>query len=368
MKLNKFILSTAIAAGLISAATAADNTATIDITGSTAFRSSVYTAIQAVLTGETYAYVGGSLGSAGQAIFKGNLNGTPVVVRTSFSGSAEGVRDVTSGANVSFLPVGQTTTVGGTANATAGTDPASPDLAFSDVYQSSTNFQSPTLDDAIVAVVPFKFVVSKGGGAAGVTNMDNQKFRTLYANGFFPLSVYTGNQADQGVSIFASGRDSGSGTRVTTLAETGFGINREVAQFTGTVAGGIVTSLDFVGNSGYTSGGLLVALLAADATSQGGYVMGYVGLTDAASAITGGASELSYNGTAYSPTAVYEGKYTFWGYEHLFALSANPGNNVGALRTALGASLASNPGAAGLNPANMHVARETDGADVQPTF
>jgi hypothetical protein len=34
-------------------------------------------------------------------------------------------------------------------------------------------------------------------------------------------------------------------------------------------------------------------------------------------AVNAGAVELTYNGVAYSVDAVKEGRYTFWGYQHL---------------------------------------------------
>ncbi len=49
----------------------------------------------------------------------------------------------------------------------------------------------------------------------------------------------------------------------------------------------------------------------------GGYFVSYLGLSDAATAIAGGAQPINWNGVAYSATAVQQGQYTFWGYEHL---------------------------------------------------
>jgi hypothetical protein len=48
-----------------------------------------------------------------------------------------------------------------------------------------------------------------------------------------------------------------------------------------------------------------------------GYYVSYMGLSDATSAITGGAKELTYNGVLYSLDNVKNGLYTFWCYEHL---------------------------------------------------
>ena len=48
-----------------------------------------------------------------------------------------------------------------------------------------------------------------------------------------------------------------------------------------------------------------------------GYYVTYLGISDAASAVSGGAVELTYNGVPYSDVAVQEGQYTFWAYEQL---------------------------------------------------
>lgn len=372
MKLSKAILSTAIAAALISTASAADNTATIDITGATAFRASTHSSILAVLTGETYAYTGATLSGAQQAIFKGNLGSTAVIVRTSFNGSAEGVGALANGTNVNFLSTVEATvptSSGGTGSTAVGTDAASADLALSDVFQASTEYKTPGLFGSIVAIVPFKFVASEGGFADGLTNMTPQIFRVLYSNGTIPLSIISGDAADEATLVYAAGRDSGSGTRITALAETGYGITQQVSQFTGTVTSGVVTALNFVGNGGYPSGGNLATLLGGQAfASQGGYIVGYVGLPDAATAVTNGAADMTYNGVSYTADNVYNGKYTFWGYEHLYSKTANPGNNVGTLRDALVTEIGNTPGAAGLDPDFMRVSRETDGANVVATF
>jgi hypothetical protein len=64
-------------------------------------------------------------------------------------------------------------------------------------------------------------------------------------------------------------------------------------------------------------------------------VIGYVGISDAATAIGNGAIALSYNGVPYSATAVENGQYTVWGYEHMYYLfTATPGTG-GTVQTTL---------------------------------
>jgi hypothetical protein len=47
-------------------------------------------------------------------------------------------------------------------------------------------------------------------------------------------------------------------------------------------------------------------------------LIGYLGLSDAASAISKGCHALTYNGVPYSAAAVESGQYAAWGYEHMY--------------------------------------------------
>lgn len=372
----------------------------INITGATAFRSSVHTTLVNILDSgtRTYGYVGtNGLGNAGQAIFKGNLGGPTgplVTIRTSFSGSATGIAAVTSGSNVNFLATGSTTSAGGTSGLANGTDPAVADFALSDVFQNSTNFKSPALTTSIVAVVPFVFMGSKNL-PSGVTTMNPNIFRSMWANGAAPLAMFTGLAADEDKFVHPVGRDAGSGTRITTLAETGYGINIPVNQFNLT----ITTTAPFDvtaqvtaddpsidgedGNFGASSGGTVASWLNATTTAVSAangyttYYMSYLGVTDATTAYAAGAGAkyIAWNGVnyfngtgSYLPDLIYNGKYTFWGYEHFYYLPATNAGVKGTFITNFQAALAANPGAAGLNPANMRVSRQNDGGLIAPTY
>jgi len=63
-----------------------------------------------------------------------------------------------------------------------------------------------------------------------ITNVTAQQFRALAANGFQPLSMFTGNASDT-TNVFLTGRNDGSGTRTTYMAETGVGITTEIKQY-----------------------------------------------------------------------------------------------------------------------------------------
>jgi len=58
------------------------------------------------------------------------------------------------------------------------------------------------------------------------------------------------------------------------------------------------------------------------------YFVGYLGTSDAATAVTDGGRALSYNGVAYSAAAVEDGQYGFWGYEHMYYLTSATGSQV----------------------------------------
>ena len=71
------------------------------------------------------------------------------------------------------------------------------DLAFSDVYQAATGYQTPALNDLIVAVQPFAFTKSVSSPSR-LTNITHQQIQPFFANGFLPLSYFTGNTNDAG--------------------------------------------------------------------------------------------------------------------------------------------------------------------------
>lgn len=330
MKLHKVIFAGFIACAF--AATASAQTV-IRITGSTAYRGATHTAITKILNaGFTYGYTGGTLSGASQAIFTGTANvaGNPaVIIKTGWSGSVGGVQTVSKNLNVNFLPNSTTQSTGGTSGATAGTEAGIPDVAMSDTFQSSTDFITPVLRDTVVGVVPFKWVAN-AGAPAGLNNVTPQLAQALWSSGQIPLSLFSGLTADATITVNAIGRDPDSGTRLTAFAESGVGVSSIVTQFQPTVSGGAVTSQQpwpastingipvAVGNGGYASGGTLAGVMGNTSLAGiGGYYITYLSTGDATTAINAGGKELAYNGVTYSLTALQEGLYTFWGYEHL---------------------------------------------------
>ncbi|MCE9518020.1 MAG: hypothetical protein K8R87_00385 [Verrucomicrobia bacterium] len=194
--------------------------------------------------------------------------------------------------------------------------------------------------------------------ACPISNMTPQIAQALYSNGSVSLATITGNSAHNTQLVWALGRDAGSGTRLQALQESGVGYNSQVTQFQPTISGGIATAQVLATNSvsvlpaivaqhpnpgdgGYSSGGTLatsMTMITSNALDKDGlphgaptgptamgYFVSYAGISDATTAISGGAKELTWNGVPYSEAAVQEGKYTFWGYESLSYLTTLTG-------------------------------------------
>jgi hypothetical protein len=369
----KLLSTLAVAAGISSLPAQT----VIDITGSTAGRASVHQSILSTLgAGATYGYTGSSFTGASQAIFKGTYAGQSVVVRTSWSGSATGLSDLVTGNTVNFIATTTDLSANNVSNLTAGT-PDSAEVAFSDVFVGTTNVPSAGLVNTNTFILPFKWVASnEANNYSAFKNVTPLQARALLASGTLPLSFFTGNSADAEVLVIATGRDNGSGTRITALADIGYGVNTFVTQSQVNVSGNNITGYsDFIvsgvanPNYGYTSGGTLAGVLnkASTGDAAGTIVLSYLGLSDAATAL-GGATpgkELTYNGVAYSAAAVETGEYSFWGYLHLYYKNSLTGVSK-TFSDALGVALRSNPGSSGLNPSAMGVSRATDGGTILP--
>jgi len=351
MNLFKTILAGSIALACVDSAFA---DVTIRITGSTAYRGQTHKAIINILNGGAVnaAFKGANLNGASKATFIGTISGQPalgtVTIKTSWSGSVGGVQTVSNSLNVPFIPdVPSSTAVAtaGAGNATGGAVVADadvteiPQVAMSDTYQNSTPFKANTLVESKVGVVPFKWVASKGA-PTGLTNVTPQLAQALFSNGTLPLALFTGSSADEGTLVYATGRDPDSGTRLTAFAETGVGVNSVVIQYLIGASGGNVTGYTPYaeqiingitvpeGQGGEASGGTLAGLIGNNAATAGtGFSITYLSVGDATTAITGGAKELTYNGSLYSVNAVASGQYTFWGYEHLMYRSSLAGDS-----------------------------------------
>ena len=389
---------------------------TINITGSTAFRSVTMQAIVNTLGSAEGAWEGSgtALGSSNKASFKGTISGISgiVTVNTNWNGSVEGMTIVGAGnatsgwidsATATFAPANNGTFGNRYAVGAAPKTSRVPTVACSDVYQASTSVTA-SLEDVIGGVIPFKYVAGESAPAT-FTNITDQQHEALWSIGEQALSLFTGDAADTRI-CYAVGRDAGSGTRVTRLAETRYGITRGVSQWRVTNSGGNATVFRFwpsiadeavapsgmfndstlQGNGGYTSGSSIATILGSTSTSveirngantllasgQSVVPVGHLGLNDASVAVTAGAKELTYNGVAYSQGNVRNGKYTAWGYLHVLnqtgALSADQILARDAIVSAFGTSLFPFGATveAGIDVNTMVVSRSEDGCLVGP--
>jgi hypothetical protein len=393
-------------ASLLALATAgvAQAQTVVHITGSTAFRSAVHTAITDILEpGFTYAYSGTSFTGASQAIFTGNAitNGISVIIKTSWSGSLAGIETVSQAVPSTvgtFLTNTTAQSTGGTPSAPAVYDPPLiPELCMSDGFQFTSQYPSPVLAAQTVGIVPFNFICNPTAPAT-LTNLTPLLAQALWENGSLPLSMFSGDTNDANTIVYALGRDPDSGTRKTAFLETGVQtfVNSLtpaiVLQYEPTNASGaVVNKANFTaitglttwpaetvdninfpaGDAGYSSGGdLAYAMKAASPFIQ----VAYLGLSDSATAETstggsGVARPLSYNGVMYSPGAVQNGQYTYWTYEQLDYLPSygTTDANGKAVADSLAQNILTNiPVSVGVILSSMNVVREQEGGPVTP--
>jgi hypothetical protein len=397
MKAPKILLASLLA---LSVADVARAQTVVHITGSTAFRSAVHTAITQILQpGFTYGYSGTSFTGASQAIFTGiaYTNSINVIIKTSWSGSLAGIETVSQAVPSTvgtFLSNSTPQSTSGTPSAPAVYDaPLIPEVCMSDGFQATSQYPSPVLQAQTVGAVTFKFL-RNAGAPTSLTNMTPLLAQALWINGSLPLSLFTGNSNDVGTTVYAIGRDPDSGTRKTAFLETG--VQTFVSALTPTIvlqyqptnASGLVNkanpgailgqapwpaetvdNISFVtGDAGYSSGGDLA--WAMRATSPYIYVT-YLGLSDSATAEAGSppAVELTYNGIPYSDAAVQNGQYTYWTYEQLDYLPTYGTTDVNGKAVAdslAGQITATNAAVVGELLSTMHVTREQEGGPVTP--
>jgi hypothetical protein len=434
----KLIKTATIGAAALAAASLLANAQTIvRYTGSTAYRSAVHAAL--LTSGAsgvwdsapTYGYQGtAGVSGANCSEFEGNIGGVNYIIKCSWTGSEAGIQTVDQGGTglAIYLPdptnngmptvggVATALTTGGTPNLDDSTNSTTttahptyfeshiPDVDMADTFQTSSQFYTtgsksyqghtyPALTPVpaagnviaggVVGVVPFLFVASH---SATFTNMTSQLARSILVNSSIQKSQFTGNSADTSL-VYVLGRDSDSGTRLTTLAETGYGAQTAVFQnypYTAaapmtpiTTVNNVVASVSEVpastvdgislpaGDGGYNSGGNLSKAMCSDTTTNSiGDLVTYLGTSDEGNAVSGSFSSfpctaMTYNGVAYSVNNVQQGAYTFWGYEHMYYRSGSPAATAAAQVAKVIAT-----STAVIFTNSMVVNRTTDGATV----
>jgi hypothetical protein len=242
--------------------------------------------------------------------------------------------------------------------------------------------------------------------------MTSQLARSLYSNGRRPLALFTGLNADEGKLVVAMGRNPDSGTRLTAFSETGIGALSTVDQFqpqdststlvkttSATISKFVVWPAETINgvpvgtfHSGYSSGGDLSKAMRAVTTdpvtvtvgiTTGTYAaanltrIAYLGTGDADSNLLAGLNpgvELSFNGSFLgnvggnynNSTVVTEGRYTFWGYEHVLYNTSTIAVDVKGVADSLATQLHDTDSPILLS--NMKVQRTTDGANVTNSY
>jgi len=390
MKIKQTTLASLACVALMATAGAAP--VVLNFTGATAFRAAANNTFKSVLTGCTYAYVTTSdFAGSNRSIFKGTYDGTEYIIRCSWSGSTAGVAAIENGTPVQLLDVSTPT------SADPGTLITTPtyvtDVAmwsFSDVAKGLSTVPNAVLGGGPVGVIPFAFAAGESA-PAGVTNMTDQLHNLTWSDGTAPASLYSGNPADAGFTLFATGRNSGSGTRATQLAETQYGVFKVIQQYLSSISGDQTGSLTgspslapdpapgtgINGNGGYSSNSNVRDRL--NRTSNSAYLGGqyaFVGLLTIsdwnAATATEGAKPMTYNGVAYTEDNVKNGKYSMWGYQQLYTknLPTSPTDPAKKFDTLLRSStgIDANMGSAGIKLGDMAVERlnKADGAPILP--
>jgi len=357
----------------------------INITGATAFRAAAHEAIRTTLTNPQFAYNGTSLGAASQAIFTGTIGGQAYVIRTSFSGSGPGIAAVSTPTNVQVLH--RDTPVAAN-NSTPVNNPTfqsvTPRWSFSDVEKNLAGYPNANLGGGPVGVVPFMFIASRGSTPAQISNMSTQSHNALWSRGQMSANSLFGFNFPSSTTILSTGRAGGSGTRFTILAETGYGTNVNVAQWTANGTGDLTDA----GNGGYSGSNdvrnainLDRASLKLDGSAVDAVLVSYMTVSDAiaisgyapatGTSTTGAPVPLTYNGVRYSPENVRNGSYTLWGYQQLYTapnLNAVETTFDTTFRTQMATFLTNDVnGATGISISSMRVTRQGgDGGPVIP--
>jgi len=397
MKLSKFILAGALATAFAVSAQAA--TYHIVVTGATTFRDAFHNAVLNAFPGASWvadqasATADGGIGKYQiYMLVNKPSTGDTTYVQTSFAGSGSGISNVAKGTSVnvidetklvSFTNGLQTISTAGASGATAWS-PSVARVAFSDVFQANTTAKTPVLNnEETVGIVPFIWVCSTNA-PAGLTNVTSQNAANILGGGQMLASQMTGNVDDSGTIVTLLGRKNDSGTRITTVMETGYGASNPLVgcknylTVTGTsgadngkIVGYTASSpADNIGGS--SNGANMLAVATAPGSAFTDVLLSYIGVGDLPTgALVNSVRQLSYNGVAYSPDAIYNGAYTYWGYEHVYKannwnVSGQPEGTSTVVWNAIKTGLAATLSPFGLDASLMTVSRGNDGATVAP--
>jgi hypothetical protein len=422
MKLTKLMLTALAGCAVVSSVRAAD--VTLHLYGSTAYRRASFEAIgnlynggatnieyataSAILTTTTTGPTSPAFAASNilwqGTIGVGSLAGKNVNIYCNWSGSVSGIESVASDPAQTvtvFLPVPPDTTFTHHSSSTV-------DVAMGDCFQDVTPVNAnvngfDAVNEANVAVL--EFIWGKGTGSpAGLTNIEPWTADSILTLGKIPMSQFTGNSSDVTNTIYVTGRNDDSGTRIITETDSHYNVGDPVIQYLTTAntyvyygAGNNIVPGD---GDGAISGGTVASALGAartppivitdqhgaKTTNSNAYLIGYVAVTDAmgSATFTGGegsntlstvsgsptvpvAQWLSYNGVPFSEAAIREGSYTMFGFEHCDFnnnASTTVQNFAADYRTKLAAEAGASyiPGTMQLG--DMNITRQDDGGPV----
>jgi hypothetical protein len=320
MKINSTLM--ALGLGLASLSLAEAQTNYVCITGSTAARGTVYNCLSTNTfdSAPTIITQTGSGSGATYMMFQGYIGGAAYTVKCDWSGSELGILDVADGRSQQFLN-------DSAVNGGSGPYVTLPvDLCMADNAQAFSRTPSPVLQNGTeVCVIPFTFV-KESGSAADLANVTDQAFQQV-ASGGATLGLLTGNPADT-TTVYLTGRDVNSGTRVNTFGDTGFGIFTTPEQIEVNASGMELQGKSYYSSSGYSGGGSVASQMEINLSGFSDPITGnssfsviaYLGISDAKNAIANnsGAAWLTYNGVAESSTAIEVGQYNLWGNEYIY--------------------------------------------------
>lgn len=233
--MKKILLATLLGAFSASQLMAVD----LYITGSTAFRKQVFAACQNLFSGgnpatqyDTTKALGGDgtstssnpvwtmTGNAATSVT--NLGGASFTIHANFTGSVQGCQTVENRVPIVFLKTDGTFVTN------------TPTIAFSDVSSKSTPYAvAGSYSEEEVAVQPFVMVKSTSTATAmnSITNITWEQIKSMHSLGSLPLSIWSGNAADYGTSVYILNRTKDSGTRRTTFAYVNAAFNETVTSY-----------------------------------------------------------------------------------------------------------------------------------------
>ena len=356
MKTIKLAIAVA-ASALLSASAQAQ--VTINISGAVAFRDVAFRVITNLYGAGLTSYNIDTAPASGalKVTYTGTINSLygaqNVTIHSYYNGAVAGIQDLVQNRNVSYLSsssLGDTNTVS-----------QQSDLAFGSVFQASTAFTSPVLDDKKFGITPVFFVKSTTA-PAGLTNITTQQYRVLAQTGHVPGWYLTGNTNDT-AEVYYISRDPSAGQRVIVQKEN---------KFTGSVISYSWSGTAFTNDAvGRTSTQIASQL------GVSGPAVSFLTGVDAIN-LNGGANILAHNGwkpftnsvlsnVANNHAAVITGQYTQWGYEHILirtTASTQVQTFRNALLTAIDADLQTS--AYSLPTSKVLVERTGEGSTVTP--